>query len=1275
MEAAQRDEAATDTDLPSCSVGEERATLPCEAEARGLQGERGRVGKSAPALGQVHTGSNRNDIPVKLIMKRQTTGLPDILQQDLLRGKLRILENDRGEVVTLLRELSARLVSIYSDQDLIMITFKTFEEIWKFSTYYSLGFVGNCMENLLLDQDFWLDRLNEDAMIEFMIDVQINEDSLKMMGKHLLQEGVFFLRYPFSHQAHEEEPQLKIKDFVAVEKAENGSKSFGESPVSRKNILVPNSHVDFFDPFHQWFFQRYPERLVASNEAAEFSCPLGTGSCVAVVDVEGFGLEELSFQIGDRILIIGLLSTCMQWFLGKHEASGKTGFVKISHVKPDDLKPLAKGLLFIYEAEKYVFANCERFTAEDSIESIEQMAETDIDMVYQMDMLEPMNSQKSEKGETDTPSKLEIEVVKAKLNEAACGLIETDYLTSGSEKAEIEQDSTTCADGPTFDESQKPQFHVGDVQELDNTEILCLLIFLDNEEFSKHFQNLYDFSFSFLTSTFYGYGEVKELVHYLEVAREAARKRQMQWAQTRLCFLLGRICAKKLKFSQARVYFEEALCLMKGRFTDLFLLIAVYTNLVAIYLKQKNNEKCSALFGKIAALLLGISNYICSSGAEAEILRSILKRAVLAEDRLVEARACFLLAKLHINLEQYDDGLPFIERLQCLRNVIMLESEISLDFYFTLGSLYYQKCLPNLAISCVKCSCLRPTRTLMDCLKSINFIMKGASKLCGKLRVTALIPPQVVSCLQWALCSASGHDQGSINRTICLSLSKIYKLHGKYEKAIHYLEMAINGVASANAVEMINALVSLAWLHILNCQPAKAMIFLNSLLEFPSVLNSPVKQGVVYNMIAISMRKMNNVKEAIKSYVAALLTSLNSGIVRNQAIVNANFGLLCLWSKAHQLSEHLLLKSIHLFFKLQNVSSDKNLIQVLMMLGHHYIDQELQENGIFCYECALLIALKANLIESQVQVTQSLWQFYSSILPNETQCIVYNEFLLSLARTLMNKELEGHVLQNTSQHYLNLGTERAFRSALEYTKESLGIFIDLKIKEKEACAWLQAGKTYYVLGKNELVDLYIQVAQDTAKSTQKLEFAMEISEAAGDIFFNGSQEREKAISFYRDHALPIALKVENTKVELRLCNKLIELLLNVNIFSEALKYAQMALTLSVALEFDEETIYYVRVYVQLGDMMFFALKDPYDAAGYYHLALAAAMDLGSKKSQLKICTRLATIYHNFLVDREMSLYYYQKARKFATELNIRRLNLSPVQYYKTTAVTISKSHT
>ncbi|KAL0188509.1 hypothetical protein M9458_015608, partial [Cirrhinus mrigala] len=61
------------------------------------------------------------------------------------------------------------------------------------------------------------------------------------------------------------------------------------------------------------------------------------------------------------------------------------------------------------------------------------------------------------------------------------------------------------------------------------------------------------------------------------------------------------------------------------------------------------------------------------------------------------------------------------------------------------------------------------------------------------------------------------------------------------------------------------------------------------------------------------------------------------------------------------------------------------------------------------------------------------------------------------------------------------------------------------------------------------------------------------------------------------------------------------------------------------------------------------------------------MDLGNKRSQLELCTQLATIYHNFLMDRELSLFFYQRARAFANDLHIRRINLAPDQSFRTTA--------
>lgn len=43
------------------------------------------------------------------------------------------------DVLLSLQDLSARLVSVHAEKDSFVLTFKTVEEIWKFSTYLALG--------------------------------------------------------------------------------------------------------------------------------------------------------------------------------------------------------------------------------------------------------------------------------------------------------------------------------------------------------------------------------------------------------------------------------------------------------------------------------------------------------------------------------------------------------------------------------------------------------------------------------------------------------------------------------------------------------------------------------------------------------------------------------------------------------------------------------------------------------------------------------------------------------------------------------------------------------------------------------------------------------------------------------------------------------------------------------------------------------------------------------------------------------------------------------
>ncbi|KAM7053295.1 SH3 domain and tetratricopeptide repeat-containing protein 1 isoform 1-T1 [Acridotheres tristis] len=1235
------------------------------------------------------------DISLKLTMVKRRSGCPDPRLQRQLRGQLRLLENDSKEVMTVFSELSARLLSIHSDQDLIVVTFKTFEEIWKFLTYHSLGFINHCMENLFLDQSFWLySQEEEDTGIE----VCINEKSLNLMYRSLLvQEGSFFVLYPDNTIRKMMVTENETTYFEAgafTEDVTGGS-------VDSDRPLWSNASLEPLEPFHQWFLKGYSNPIDFSykNESKSIR-KVAMGSCLAVMSYESIVSEELSFQEGDKIEILGYFIECMEWFLGRLVFTGQIGFVKTSHVKLDLSKNKPQDLDFL-EAEELSFFSKEK-NLEEVVDLLKQISITDVCSVYRIDELEEPEFQKAHECEIPhSPSSPGSTSMNGKIEELLKNFKNLEA-TQAEDPAAEGRESAGSSKTEMLPLPEVPCFHIcqEDVKASDIFE--PLLLFLNRKEYESNFKSLYDFSYSFTSSMFYGFSEEEELVSFLSLAREAAKKAGLSWALARLCFLLGRLSVKKLKFSQARVYFEEALRAVAGGFSDLYFVIALYTNLTIIYLTQKNKEKCTHIFDKAASLLMGIPNYICSADQESDILKYALKRTVLSQNKHAEARACFLLAKHYSARKQHQEALPFLERFQLLLNHLGLQNSLSNNCYFKLAESYHEKCLPHIVLSCIKVTSPQNSSTLMDSVKRIDLVIKNAPKLYGLRKLRQIFPSQITPYLIQALSSVFTNEEEGLCSTIYLSLAKLYSHHKQYRKAIAYMMKALHS-ASAKPEETINYLVSLAWLYILYKQYDVALAILNTVVG--SAWSNAQQLGIAYNMLAIALRRTNNTKEAAESYYKALRLSEETEMTQNQAIALANFGALCLHAAASKLAEHYFIRAVKLFSKLPIMDCGQDFIQVLLQLGCYYVGGTEREKGRFYYEWAFLVAMETSHLESQLQAIKLLCQFYSTVAPNETQCVIYNEYQLSLARKMSNKVLEGQILETISQLYLSLGTERAYRAALEYTKRSLGIFIDLQKKEKEAYAWLRAGKIYYVLRQNELVDLYIQVAQDAALCTGDPNLGMELFEAAGDIFFNGTLEKEKAVPFYRDRALPLAVQTGNKTTELRLCNKLVELLMNLKAYEESLEYARVALVLSVnlgnqlneriayhrlaaihhhlghcelaehfylkalslcssPLEFEEETLYYVKVYSILGDIIFYDLKDPFDAAGYYHLALAAAMDLGNKKAQLKIYTRLAVIYHNFLVDREMSLFFYQKARTFATELNVRRINLAPDQCYK-----------
>ncbi|XP_069488126.1 SH3 domain and tetratricopeptide repeat-containing protein 1 [Ambystoma mexicanum] len=1245
------------------------------------------------------------DISLQLVMVKRKSGLPDPRLQGVLRRRLRLLENDSKEVMAVFGELSARLLSIHSDQDLIIVTFKTFEEIWKFSTYYSLGFFNHCMENLLLDQSFWLLSEDDNEEEEAGIEVCISDGYLNLMYKGLLmQEGSFFVHCPGSRirEAVVVESKLKLQQNEHWDKGEARPSELDSSISHSKASLEPVS------PFHQWFLKTCS--IVhnvdsSSGTPSEVSNQIAVGSCVAVVDYVSEAPEEMSFECGDKIEIVGFYIKSLQWFVGKHSGTGKTGLVETGNVKPDIP---ASGLVDkdFLEEEKLFFKKGSDYDCENAVRLLKKLTKTDVHTVYRLDAVEEKDTKNTkEKDMRKSLSSCKVSISQGMVKETLRKCSHGKSAPKRTENQEVDQ-SLKAAE-PSCEGTEQPTFCINREGSCNDQDILeSLLQFLNSKEYQPCYKNLYDMACPFLNTIFQGYNDENELVRYLSLAREAAKKASMHFALTRVCFLLGRLSAKKNKFSQARVYFEEALAVIRGEFGDLILVVAVYTNLIAIYLKQKYKEKYLPIFDKVSSLLLSIPNCVCSTGMESIILKHALKRAVLHQDKQTEARACFLLVKLYSQLKQYEEVLPFLERLQALDNSSLLHNQtLSANRYIRLSEVYTRKCLPHIALSCVKAA-IKRSSIFKDFMRSVELILINAPKLYGLKKSTQIFPTQIAPYLRQALSSVSTQEEKKLSSMLYTSLSELYASHKEYRKAIEYMTKAFDTNISVNTKMVRNLLVSLAWLHVLQEQNNNALDILNEILE--SEEGTCQELGVIYNINAIALRRTNRIKEATLHYYKALYISKECAMISNQAIVLANFGILCLHAQAYSLAGNYLLKSATLFCELQCKGFNSDFIQVLLLLGHYYINGSCKDKGRLYYEWAFLVAMEANNYERQLQALQLLCQFYRTFSADEAQCIIYNKYQLSLVRKMSDKVFESQILESISHLYLSLGVERAYRSALEYTKRSLGIFIDLQQKDKEAYAWLQAGKIYHVLGQNELVDLYIQVALEAALCTGDPNLAMELFECAGDIYANGTREREKALPFYRDRALPLAVKIGNERAELKLCNKLVELLINLKAYEEALDYAKVSLALSVTmgfqlnervayhrlaciyhqlgqcelaehyylkalslcpsvLEFDEEAVYYMKVYLILGDITFNDLKDPFDAAGYYHLALAAAMDLGNKKAQLKIYTKLAIIYHNFLVDRELSLFFYKKARVFASELNVRRINLSAEQCYQATA--------
>uniref|UniRef100_A0A672V0W8 SH3 domain and tetratricopeptide repeats 2 n=1 Tax=Strigops habroptila TaxID=2489341 RepID=A0A672V0W8_STRHB len=1181
--------------------------------------------------------------------------------QEAARKKLWALESDNRDVCALFKELSARLVCMQAQEDRFVLTFKTLEEVWKFSTYLTLGYVGSCLEQLLFDQEYWLNcALMEDTEIR----VTVDEDRLATiyMGL-LLQEGNFFSRaIPDAWQPEqmgEEGLQLCKNELIHVKNVGEESKWEGMSLLTGQRGLVPVTALEPIPhPFYQWFLKNYAVSFGISQEISGTTTqPIVKGRCTATKDHRGAAWDELSFSKGDSIEVIGFFIPGLPWFVGKSLSSGSIGFVPTRYISPEACEPLGKGLVFLSEEEKFPLLRIPCNGGEQHFTTLlSDLARTDITSVYRLG---------------ESPISLHVEPHGcpwgAEINELAT--TSTSELSSpGSESAPRTLEDVLLEKLDDFDD---PKFFIDlNAGHMEDADVFDpILTFLNQDSYMPSFQSLYDLSFSFLNSTFYGFSDEDELILYLETSRNWAKRTHSVWAHVRLCFLLGKLCIKKVKFSQARVYFEEAMSVLDRGFGDLPLLAALHVNLSSIYLKQNMKHKFSSLLGKMVALLVCLPGRSFSSENELEVMMYVLREAIAVGNAPLEARICFLIVKLFLQLGKNEEVLPFTEHLQCLATTLLSPdtSSMPLDATPILSYLYDKKYLPNIALASARLFVPTGIKGTPTPTWRAGFILQNASKLLGSQLERSSIPALACFYLKQALHFSSESRAVPIQRTLCTILSRMYLQHGVLDGAVCYAAMAVTLSRLMGEEEAFESSLSLGWMYLLHSQPGPAAGIMWQLLRSLHGTDSVTQGGAVHNLLAIALKGEGQVQKAAENYLRALHKAKETGNKRNQAIALANLGQLSLSCGASQLSELYLLQSAQLYAELQGSEDlEMELVRVLLWLAQAMVNRQRMEDGKLCYELALVFALKWHNVRSQLHITESLCHFYSKVSPNLQACITYHEHWVSLAQQLQDRELEGNVWQTLSQLYQALDTSEALRQSLDCTKQSLRIFIDLEETVKAAEAWLQAGRLYYLMQEDELVEMYFQAAIQTALKGENISLAMDLYEKAGDTFFNGSRNRDRAVEFYRGGAVPLARKLKASKTELRLFNKLTELQIRLQGYEKALEFATLAARLSIRvgdqlqelvafhrlatvyyflhmyemaedcylktlalrpplLQCSAEALYYFKVYCHLGNLTLHKLKDEQDAAAYFLLALAAATELGDQELQGLIRAKLGDI--------------------------------------------------
>ncbi|XP_009873428.1 PREDICTED: SH3 domain and tetratricopeptide repeat-containing protein 2 [Apaloderma vittatum] len=844
--------------------------------------------------------------------------------QEAARTKLWALENDERDACALFKELSATLVCVQAQKDQFLLTFNTLEEVWKFYTYLTLGYVGNCLEQLLFDQVYWLNcALVEDTKI------RVTVDEARLAGIYmdlLLQEGNFFSRaVPGLWQPEQEREgdlQLCENDLIHVKNIGKKSEWEGMSLLTGHQGLVPLTAVELtLHPFHQWFLKNYAVGFGISQEISGMtSQPIVKGRCTATVDHRGAASDELSFSKGDGIEVVGFFIPGLPWFVGKSLSSGSIGFVPTRYIRIEACKPLSRRNVFLSEEEKFSLLHIPcNDDKQHFITLLSDLACTDITSVYWLDGSEPTAIFPKVPSEAVPCGCKDIQQFQSleEINDFAT--TSTSKLsTPGSESTPATLEETILKKGDDLDH---PKFFIdlnaGYMGDADAFE--PILTFLNQDGYVSAFQSLYDLGFSFFTSTFRGFSDEDELVLYLETSRKWAMRNHLVWAHARLCFLLGKLYIKKVKFSKAQVYFEEAMAILDRSFRDLRLLVALHVNLASTYLKRNMKYEFSFLLGKMVALLVCLPGHPFSSENEVEAMMYVLREAIAVGNALLEARVCFLIVKLFLQLGKNDKVLPFAEHLQWLTTALLSRdaSSVPLDARPILSYLYNKKDLPNIALASARLFVPRSTKEAPTLIWRAGLILQNASKLLGSQLERNSIPALACFYLIQALHFSCESTVVRIQRTLYAILSKMYLQHGLLDMALCCADRAVTLSRLMGEEQVFESSIFLGWVYLLHSQPGPAADILWQLSLSLLGKDSATQSGAVHNLLAIALKGVGQVQKAAENYLRALHKAEETGNKRNQAIALANLEQLNLSHGANHLSELYLLQSTQLCAELQ----------------------------------------------------------------------------------------------------------------------------------------------------------------------------------------------------------------------------------------------------------------------------------------------------------------------------------------------------------------------